>query len=296
MPIPMKILLRPLLLALLILTGGAHLLRSAPVASPPVGPAELDLWVRIGRTPTEIAGDIRARGLLQAPDSATLARLRAAEADPALLRWLATAEVQALVVSPEAAEQAREKRAQLAAQEAANHAAALARLNSLPARTAAAPASLPAAATDVPCVADYDAARKLALAERRCMFIVFMPADEDPNSIASHKLLEVTRQPEFQAAAKTALLCVRLACPRATDTVAANSVAARNRELMPIYHVDRLPTVWLADWNGGRVSKLLRWEENPRAFIEEFQIVLERARTRGGTKVTVPMRTASIQK
>lgn len=257
----------------------------------PVAAAELDLWVRAGRSPAEIAGDIRARGLLQAPDDAVLGRLRAAEADPTLLRWLATPEVSALVVSPEAAAQARESAARLREQKESDRQAFLSRLESTPVAprpTAPAPATAPAAGLAF--TNDFDAARARAGAERKLLLLVFASADEDASSLTSQRLREICRHPDFLAAATPRLLGVRVACPRPTDTVAAGSLAARNRELMPFFNVDRLPTVWLADANGSRLFKLVRWEENPRAFLEEFQVALEKSRSKSGPKTAPPVR------
>ncbi len=285
-----------LLCAAFVVLGG--FIRAASISTP-VASAELDLWVRIGRSPAEIAGDIRARGLLQTPDDGTLKRLRAAEADPALLLWLTSPEAQALVVSPEAAERARETRARLDAQEAANRAAALARLNpasetqtSLTQPAAPDGAAAAGAKEELSFLTDYDAARTQAAAERKYLFLVFAAADEDASSLLSQRLREVCRHPDFLKTARERLLGVRLACPRTTDSVRAGTVAARNRELMPLFNIERLPTVWLADSNGGRLFKLVRWEENPRAFLEEFQVAFEKARTKSGSKVPAPARVA----
>ena len=122
------------------------------------------------------------------------------------------------------------------------------------------------------------------------MLIVFSSADEDASSLVSQRLRDVCRHPDFLAVAAPRLLGVRLACPRATDVAGPGSAAARNRELMPLYSVDRLPTVWLADSNGGRLFKLVRWEENPRAFLEEFQFALEKSRAKVGPRTPVPVR------
>ena len=89
--------------------------------------------MRAGRSPAEIVGDIRSRGLLEAPDAAALGRLQAAEADPALLRWLAAAEVRNLVVSQESAAQARDTAARLRDQKESDRQFLLARLSPEPA-------------------------------------------------------------------------------------------------------------------------------------------------------------------
>lgn len=279
---------RWLCLLLLLLPG---ILRAA---GGPVSVAELDFWLRGGRTSGEILVEVNRRGLLEPVDAEAQRRLRGNGADAALLARLAD---NSLVVNADAAAQARQEAALLAEKDRANRALALQQLrggtpgnggDSSPAATGRKPEGAAGSSNTTPTMevaafpepsgvvgaADgwrvgYVNACRLARTEHKMVLILFTGSDW---SDACQRVDQVVfGDAAFKAYAAQKLVLMRADFPR--RTIQSKDVQEQNLKLAEAFGVKTYPSVYLLNEQARPVAKLTSDLSTPQAFLAKLRLI-----------------------
>ncbi len=119
---------------------------------------------------------------------------------------------------------------------------------------------------------DYEAAKKLAKAEDKPIFINFTGSDWCGWCIRLEK--EVFSKEEFQDYAKDNLVLVEIDFPRKKEQSA--EVKAQNKALDKKFKIEGYPTLFLLDADGKKLSEDVGYREGgPVAYVDNLKALLK---------------------
>ena len=114
------------------------------------------------------------------------------------------------------------------------------------------PPSNNAAVSEITWMTDFDAAKSLAKAQSKPMFVFFTGSDWCPWCIKMDT--QILSTPEFQQALAQKMIFVKIDFPRQTKLDKATK--DQNDKLSKTYEIQGFPTVILLDSNGKKIDKL----------------------------------------